>query len=121
MARARKDEGVGKGQTDVIGFAFAVNGQIKGADLYASPELFAAMWSKLLGASALEAIQHQKSGKVVAAPVEVLAFLRDAEKGKQSMTDVDRKVKLIKRESEKQMQVESWDGANWVHRSVVSK
>jgi len=43
-------------------------------------------------------------------PVEVLAFLRDAEKGKQSMTDVDRKVKLIKRESEKQMQVESWDG-----------
>ena len=106
----------------MIGFAFAVNGQIKGADLYASPELFAAMWSKLLGASALEAIQHQKSGKVAAVPpVEVLAFLRDAEKGKQSMTDVDRKVKLIKRESEKQMQVESWDGANWVHRSVVSK
>jgi len=113
---------VGRGQTDVIGFAFAVNGQIKGADLYASPELFAAMWSKLLSASALEAVEHQKSSKVAAVPpVEVLAFLRDAEKGKQSMTDVDRKVKLIKRESEKQMQVESWDGANWVHRSVVSK
>jgi len=71
----------------VIGFAFAVNGQIKVADLYASPELFAAMWSKLLSASALEAVEHQKSSKVAAVPpVEVLAFLRDAEKGKQSMT-----------------------------------
>jgi len=113
---------VGSGKTGVIGFAFAVNGQMKSADLYASPELFAAMWPKLLSASALEAVQHQKSGRVAAvSPVQVLAFLKDAEKGKQSMTDVDRKVKLIKRESEKQMQVESWDGANWVHRSVVSK
>jgi hypothetical protein len=113
---------VGSGKAGVVGFAFAVNGQVKSADLYASPELFAAIWPKLLSASALEAVQHRESGKVVAVPpTQVLAFLRDAAKGKQSTTDVDGKVKLVKRESEKQMQVESWDGARWVHRSVITK
>ena len=113
---------VGSGKTGVVGFAFEVNGQVKNADLYDSPELFAAMWPSLLSASALEAVQHREEGKVAAVPpAQVLAFLRDAAKSKQSTTDVDGKVKLVKRESEKQIQVESWDGTKWVHRSVISK
>jgi len=113
---------IGRGKTGVIGFAFAVNGEVKSADLYASPELFAAMWPKLLSASAVEALQHRDARKVALVPAaQVAGFLRDAGKGKQSTTDVDHRVKLIKVETGKQMLLESWDGANWVHRSVVSK
>ena len=113
---------VGSGKTGVVGFAFAINGKVKSADVYVSPELFAAMWPKLLSASALEAVQHREESKVASVPpAQVLVFLRDAAKGTQSTTDVDGRVKLVKRESEKQIQVESWDGAKWVHRSVISK
>src|SRR5438445_3597845 len=39
----------------VVGYAFAVNGQLKGAELYASHGLFRKQWPKLLHANAVEA------------------------------------------------------------------
>ena len=49
--------GAVQGKNDVVGYAFAVNGEWKSADLYASPELFASMWQKLLKSSIVEALQ----------------------------------------------------------------
>ena len=43
-------------QTDVIGYAFAVNGEINTADVYGSSVLFRKLWSKLLDVAVLEAI-----------------------------------------------------------------
>ena len=114
--------GAVEGKTGVTGYAFAVNGEVKSADVYASAALFSAMWPKLLKSSVVEALRMREQGK--AAPVKVsqiLAFLREASSGKQTSIDVDRRVKLVKRESERQLSVESREGTNWVHRSVVKK
>ncbi len=48
--------GIVKGKDDVIGYVFAINGQVNSADVYASSALFKKLWPKLLKASAIEAI-----------------------------------------------------------------
>ena len=48
-------------------------------------------------------------------------FLREASSGNETTRDVDHRIKLVKRESERQVLVESREGENWVHRSVVKK
>src|SRR5262245_30406230 len=48
------------GKRDVIGFVFAINGQINSADVYSSNALFAKLWPKMLEASAIEAIAELK-------------------------------------------------------------
>ena len=114
--------GVIDGKTSVVGYAFAVNGEVKSADVYASEALFSAMWPKLLKSSAVEAVRLREQGKT--APVkasQVEAFLREADRGKETTIDVDRRVKLVTRESERHLLVESREGTNWVHRSVVKK
>jgi hypothetical protein len=47
--------------------------------------------------------------------------LREAGIGKETTREVDRRIKLVTREREQQVLVESRDGGNWVHRSVVRK
>jgi hypothetical protein len=44
------------GKTDVIGFAYAINGEINTAEVYNNKSLFRALWSKLLDAAITEAI-----------------------------------------------------------------
>src|SRR5262245_18073741 len=49
------------GKRDVIGYVFAINGQISSADVYSSNALFAKLWPKMLEASAIEAIAELKA------------------------------------------------------------
>src|SRR5262249_21507322 len=71
------------GQADVIGVAFAINGQVQGAEAYGSPVLLAKLWPKLLRAAAVDAVgEWQKDKKfdpVTAQAVE--AFLAEASRG----------------------------------------
>lgn len=57
-----------KGQDDVIGYGFAINGKINSADVYASHDLFMKLWPKLLKASAVEAVSEEEKGKSFAEP-----------------------------------------------------
>lgn len=45
-----------KGKSDVIGYAFAVNGKVNSADVYGNKDLFTKLWPKLLRASVVEAV-----------------------------------------------------------------
>ena len=45
-----------RNKPDVIGYAFAINGQVNSADIYASHALFVKLWPKLLKATATEAV-----------------------------------------------------------------
>jgi hypothetical protein len=45
-----------EGKSDVIGFAFAINGQVNSVDVYASGALFRKLFSKKLEAAATEAV-----------------------------------------------------------------
>src|SRR5688500_10043893 len=46
------------GKSEVIGFVFAINGEINSADTYGSSDLFAKLWPKLLRATAIEAVSE---------------------------------------------------------------
>lgn len=79
-AHEEKLKGIINGQTDVVGYAFAINGKINSADVYASNELFKKLWPKLLKASATEAVAEKAKGSSAApAPNEILRFLSEAE------------------------------------------
>ncbi len=73
-------------QTDVIGYAVAINGKVNNADVYASADLFRKLWPKLLCCSAVEAVAEKKE-KLKVVPVKpeaVTTFLAEAAKGKKT-------------------------------------
>jgi hypothetical protein len=110
------------GRSDAVGLVFAVNGEINSADIYSSPELFAAMWPKLLKASAVEAVRlKQKEPSAVVQTTEVGKFLRDAERGSETRVAIDRRISLIRRENDREIAIESRDPQGWIHRSVIQK
>ena len=119
-------QGISEGKNDVIGFAFAVNGRVNSADVYASHALFQKLWPALLKGSAVEALAElKKDGKFapVAAPA-VTSFLADADKGRASEKKVTERVRLIQKESSKNILFECRDREEEsapVRRSYISK
>ncbi len=72
-----------KDKDDVVGFAFAINGKVYAADIYASPSVFQKVWPRLLYASAVEAFAEVQKGKTFSAAgvQSVKTFLAEADKG----------------------------------------
>jgi hypothetical protein len=119
-------QAIPEGKNDVIGFAFAVNGRVNSADVYASHALFQKLWPVLLKGSAVEALAElKKDGKFAPiATTAVTAFLADADKGKASEKKVTDRVRLIQKESAKNILFECRDREGEsapVRRSYISK
>lgn len=114
------------GKKDVIGYVFAINGQMNSADVYSSTALFKKLWPKLLNASAVEAFAEWDRA-ATAEPVTARAakaFLRDAETGKTEVKTLRPRTKMVKRETEKNLLFEARDrtrGEAWVHRNYLAK
>ncbi len=113
----------GEQDGDVIGYAFAINGELSSADIYPSNALFRKMWAKLLTASATEAIAT-KRGTTAAAPAsaDVAAFLAAAERGTASKRTLPHAAELEIHSADRALYLETrrQDGS-WVHRSYVVK
>jgi hypothetical protein len=111
---------------DVIGYVFAINGQVNSADVYASHALFKKLWPKLLESSAIEAVGELEKDKEYD-PVSaegVKTFLSDAEGGKADEKEVTSRVSSIKRETQKNLFFETRDrkqNGAWVHRNYIAK
>ena len=118
-------EKIVEGKSDVIGYAFAINGAINSADVYASNGLFLKLWPKLLKANAVEAIAElRKDSKFEPPTVEnVQAFLAEAETGQSAEKEVTARIKLRTREDEKNIMFETLDRsrAAWIHRNYIKK
>lgn len=113
-------------QTDVIGYAFAINGKLNSADVYAANGLFKKLWPSLLKASAIEAIAESQKGQKFDAVSrdEVGAFLDDAEAGAATEKDVTKRIQMITRESKVNILLETRDrsaAGPWLHRSYIKK
>ena len=113
------------GQSDVIGYAFAVNGQINSADVYVSNGLFKKLWAKMLKAAATEAVS-QANGVRLAEPVKaeaVKGFIDDADKAKAKEQSVGSGARLVTREDKDNVMFEARDEKSKavVHRSYVKK
>jgi hypothetical protein len=117
--------GIVNGKNDVIGYAFAINGELNSADVYASNALFRKLWSKLLKANAIEAIAELGTDKFKPATMEqVKSFLAEAESGQAAEKEVTGRIKLITREDERNILFETRDRAGkgaWVHRNYIRK
>ena len=111
---------------DVIGYVFAINGQVNSADIYASRALFAKLWPKLLKATSVEAIAELRKD-VEMKPVTnetIIGFLAESEQPAAATKDVTRRVKLVTKEDDKTAFFETQDRDQkdgWVHRNYIKK
>ena len=118
--------GIVRSKPDVIGYVFAINGAVNSADIYASRALFVKLWPKLLKASAVEAIAELQKG-LDAKPVSdeaVQEFLVESEQPKAATKDVNRRVRLVTKEDDKNALYETQDRTQkdgWVHRNYIKK
>ncbi|HEU4509067.1 MAG TPA: DUF6569 family protein [Pyrinomonadaceae bacterium] len=118
--------GIVRSKPDVIGYVFAINGEVNSADIYASRALFIKLWPKLLKSSAVEAIAELKKD-VELKPVTdeaIYGFLGDAEKAKAETKQVTSRVKVVTRQDEKNAFFETVDlkqKDGWVHRNYIRK
>jgi ARG/rhodanese/phosphatase superfamily protein len=115
-----------EGKNDVIGYVFAINGQINSADVYSSSSLFKKLWPKLIESSSTEAVGEFEKGKTYGQPQAdaVKAFLVDSESGKADEKELTSRVTSVKRETEKNLFFETRDrgrSKTWVHRNYLAK
>lgn len=118
--------GILRNKTDVIGYAFAINGHVNSADVYASHTLFVKLWPKLLKASATEALAEldQKPAAEPVASETVQAFLADSEQPMAKSKEVTQRVRVVTREDDQNIFFETQDRREkdaWVHRNYIRK
>lgn len=116
-------QSVGEASNDIIGYAYAINGKIKAADVYASNALFRKMWPKLLAANVTEAIAEKNA--IAGSPPsarDVEAFLASAQAVQTSGRKLTPTVRLVVAESDAVLFTETRraDGS-FVHRKFVAK
>lgn len=114
------------GKSDVIGYAFAINGKINSADVYVSNALFKKVWGKMLKAAATEAVAESRSVRL-AEPVKaeaVRSLIDDAERAKPTTrATASGKAKVVTREDKDNVLVEARDEKSdvVVHKNYVRK
>ncbi len=121
-AFAKKFSGPTKSKSDVIGYAFAINGKINSADIYVSNQLFEKLWPKMLKAAVTEAISLADQTKAETEPTagDISSFISEADKGTTKERKTVAKSKVVTRASKNEVVYEARDKADVViHRSYV--
>jgi hypothetical protein len=113
------------GKPDVIGFVFAINGEINSGDTYAMHGLFEKMWPRLLKAAGIEAVSEAYAGNNGQLSAEEMrGFMEEAETTTRT-TDrrVTDRVRMTTHESERTVLIESRDRdfKGWLHRNYLMR
>jgi hypothetical protein len=111
---------------DVIGYAYAINGQLNSAEVYASHDLFLRMWPKMLQASAAEALGERRGDPQHRAidAAAVKTALAAADRAREVSKDSTGRVSVVRKASDKVILFEARDGkqsGDWIHKSYVVK
>ena len=114
------------GKSDVIGYAFAVNGELNSADVYVSNALFKKLWPRMLKAAAVEAVAERNprvAAKAPAKPDAVKQFLEGADSGRAEERAVAGGSSIITRDKDDSAVYEARDekSKTIVHRAYVKK
>jgi len=125
-AYLKKLSNIVDGKSDVVGYAYAINGKVNSAEVYASHDLFVRMWPKMLRASAAEALADRSNAKpaVIPGKVAVEKTLADGDRGKEISVDTTGRLSIVKKASDSMILFESRDrdlGKEWIHRSYIAK
>ncbi|MBN2371341.1 MAG: hypothetical protein JXO72_12730 [Vicinamibacteria bacterium] len=111
---------------DVVGYAFAVDGRLKSADVYASRALFVKLWPKMLRAAATEALAERTPATAHTPPAieSVRSFLSDARQGRVTEKSLGAEQNAVVRETDEDLIVETRDvrrDGRWIHRNYIRK
>jgi len=73
-----------RSKKNVIGYAFAINGKLNTADIYANSKLFRKLWPKIVDAASTEAVAeyNAKLRYATPRPVSIRKWMSTADKGK---------------------------------------
>jgi hypothetical protein len=123
---------LGDSETDVVGYAVAINDKVASADIYPSNGLFRKLWPKLLRASVAEAIGERPSATASEPPrlQAVETFLGDAQRAEGVRKSLPARNSLEIRESDRVIFQEARPAAApavpakpdvWAHRSYLAK
>jgi len=101
-----------KNKKQVIGYAFSINGKLNTADIYANQALLKKLWPKIIDAAATESVAEYKKGLSFKNPKAeaILAWMKDAEKGKKSLQDLKPGLQQETVESETDVRFETYSG-----------
>jgi hypothetical protein len=115
-----------QGHKDVIGYAFAINGKVNCAEVYASSVFFKKLWPRLLQASAVEALMEVPNDNFIlsARMNDVKSCLVDAEEGKASQQQLSDRMTVVVQETNNHLLFETRDQKHkdvWMHRSYYKK
>ena len=112
-----------KNGEDAIGFTYAINGKVEGAEIYSSRELFEKLWPKLLQACSLEAVAEMQKTEEFAIPTarDFRAFLENDEKAQISEKHISEQLKLVTRLSKERIVFETYsrDRRQALHKSYI--
>jgi len=124
-------EALGKlpqGKDDIIGYAYAINGEVQGVDIYGNKHLFRKLWPKLIKASATESVAELQKGKDFKAPQSdaVAAFMKDARKNQTRIQKQSEGVLMRMRTGSNYLYTETVDekdsdGNKPVHETYIKK
>ena len=80
---------------NVIGYAFAVNGQLNTADIYANENLFSKLWPKILDSASTEAVAEfdKSQNEKIPEPSEVKQWISQINNGKKSTDELHTNLK----------------------------
>jgi hypothetical protein len=111
---------------DIIGFVFAINGEINSADVYANRSLFRALWPKLIRAAAIEAIGERSRRRVGGfdADRDLPAFFARAIHGRMERTTIWKSTQMRTYVTDTTVLYETLDmdeGGTWLHKNFVQK
>ena len=70
-------------KNNVIGYAFAINGKLNTADIYANQSLLKKLWPKIIDAMATESVAEHKKERIIKnpEPVDVEQWMKNAKQG----------------------------------------
>jgi hypothetical protein len=114
------------GKNDVIGYAFAINGQVNSADIYGNSALFKKLWPKLIKASSVEAVAELKKDlKFAPCPSSaVYDCITNAERAKPTTRPNGERAVIVTRDGTEAVLFETRDKEekdHYLHRNYIKK
>jgi hypothetical protein len=107
-----------------VGYAYAVGGELYGAEVYASHDLLAKLWPKLVHAMAVEAVAAGEAEGVAPTPNDAAKLLRDADAAHGQVVEAEAgRARLRRVDSARYVASETKDSATevLVHKMVLAK
>jgi len=121
-----KLRGIAENCSDVIGYAFYVNGERNSADIYGSTQLFHKLWDKLLDVAILESISARNGNVTAPDKSNLEAWLKEAANAQPSdKKDAAPRTRLETKSYGNGVVFETFDEAvgdqTAVHTNIISK